>query len=42
MEIIWYGVERFQAFLGKGTISFLSIIVLMILIGVIRIWINRR
>ena len=42
MEIIWYGVEQFSGFLHSGNISFLAIVVVMVLLGLMRYYIAKR
>ncbi len=41
IQIIWYGLDQFSNLLHSGTISFLAVIVLMVLIGAIRYYINK-
>jgi hypothetical protein len=35
-DIAWRGVEQFSQFLQSGSVSFLAVIILMVLIGALR------
>jgi hypothetical protein len=41
VEIVWYGAEQFSGLLQSGNISFLAVPVLIILIGLVRYYINK-
>jgi hypothetical protein len=41
IQVVWYGLDQLSNILHSGTISFLAVVVLMVLIGAVRYYINK-